>query len=271
MSRLSPCWLYSQDPSWIQRVRGLLAFTAAVRHVDSPKKLEAALERGPAAVVLMDLQADGSHDMLPYLLKTWPQAVVIALGTPGSEPMLEADSLGVYAAEDLHAERQRLQALVSRAMDHLRLAQENRMLQQAARAPGRSDGNGARSETPAMDTRHLPGALRHFENVGSLAQSFVESVSQSARVSRAGIFCRARDSALYKLRAGLRCLEDTRDLEYDERDPLARWFALHAHLVCRSNLEHIEDKSSRLMLSETLDVLGAEALVPLQARERLLG
>ena len=90
-------------------------------------------------------------------------------------------------------------------------------------------------------------------------------------VSRVGIFCRVRESDVYQLRAGLRCLGDTQQIEYGARDPLVRWLTLHAHMVTRANLQHIADTGARLMLGQTLDQFGAEALLPLQARARLLG
>ena len=51
--------------------------------------------------------------------------------------MLEAERLGVYAVEDLQADRPRLQTLVARALDHLGLAQENHLLREEAARPPR--------------------------------------------------------------------------------------------------------------------------------------
>lgn len=274
MSHLPTCWLYSRDAAWARRVQGFLASTATVRPVDTRDKLEAALERNGGAVVVIDLRGGRAHDFLPSLLQTWPHAAVIAFGTPGTEPLLEAERLGVYAVDDLKAERHRVQGVVARALDHVRLAEENRLLREdAARPPaaGLSAASPAPAEAAGFDARHLPGALRHFENVAGLTEALVDGIARAALVTRVGIFCRARDSNVYKLRAGLRCLPDTKDLEYVPEDPFVRWLTLHAHLVGRSNLDHVADKQARLMLREVLDLLGAEALVPLQARDRLLG
>ena len=56
-------------------------------------------------------------------------------------------------------------------------------------------------------------------------------MADAARVTRVGIFARSVQGECYRLRAGLRCLPETYELEYGERDPLVRWFELHAHLV----------------------------------------
>lgn len=272
MNRLPPCLLYSHDAELIRRVGGFLSSTAAVRPMESLDKLENMLERSSATVVLFDLREGGVHGALSELVKSWPDAVIIALGQPGSEPMSQCESLGIYAAEDLQASRARLQTLVARATDHLQLTQENKNLRRQSAAathaaPPARDGD----EKPLLPARHFPGALRRFDNVESVLESLVEGVAGSIKVARAGIFCKARDCGAFKLRAGLRCLEDTKALEFGEGDPLVRWLTVNAHLVYRANLDHIRDATARLMLSRTLDALGAEVIIPLQARERLLG
>ena len=186
--------------------------------------------------------------------------------------MAQCESLGIYAAEDLQANRARLQTLVARAADHLQLAQENKALRRQSAAaplavPPARDGD----EKPLLPARHFPGAQRRFDNLEAVLESLVEGDAGSIKVARAGIICKARDGGTYILRAGLRCLEDTKSLEFDEDDPLVRWLTLHAHLACRANLDHIRDAPARLMLTQSLDALGAEVIIPLQARERLLG
>ena len=91
-----------------------------------------------------------------------------------------------------------------------------------------------------------------------------------ARVSRVGMFGRDRPGETFRLRAGLRCLPETYELEYDERDPLLRWFELHAHLVYRAHLEQ-KDYAQRELLRRALDIVGAEVIVPLHARGQISG
>src|SRR5204863_3555566 len=79
-----------------------------------------------------------------------------------------------------------------------------------------------------------------------------------------------RQSDRYRLRAGLRCLPETYDVEYAERDALVRWFELHAHLISRANLPHV-DPSQRAIMRRALDTFAAEAIVPLHAGGRIIG
>ena len=99
----------------------------------------------------------------------------------------------------------------------------------------------------------------------------VEGVADAAKVSRVGIFSRIRQGDRYRLRAGLRCLPETRELEFGERDPLVRWFELHAHLISRINLTQTDDLAQRAVIRRALDTFGAEVIVPVYARGRIIG
>ena len=105
----------------------------------------------------------------------------------------------------------------------------------------------------------------------TLLHRLVDEVAGSLRVSRVGIFCRTRDVASYRLRASLRCLESSASLEYSETDPQILWLAIHPHAVTRTNLDHVRNPATRLMLQDLLDQMGAEVLLPLQSRNRVLG
>ena len=69
----------------------------------------------------------------------------------------------------------------------------------------------------------------------------------------------------------LRCLPETSEIEYGERDALVRWFELHAHLICRSNLGQANDPKERTLMRRALDTFGAEVIVPLHARGSIIG
>jgi PAS domain S-box-containing protein len=107
--------------------------------------------------------------------------------------------------------------------------------------------------------------------VEGVLASVVEGVADAAGVTRVGIFSRIRPGDRYCLRAGLRCLPETNEIEYDERDPLVRWFELHGHLVSRVNLAHIVSQNQRPLLRRALDTFGAEVIVPLYARGQIIG
>jgi nitrogen-specific signal transduction histidine kinase len=275
MRPASTCVVFSSSAEWVMRIRGYLSSLTTPLQIDSATQLEAELEQRPASVVLFDLQTSGADARLAYILKTWPQAVIVAFGLTGADPTAEAEQLGVYAVEDHMIDRRPLVALVRRALDHLALTQENLILRRdtarlttlsEAAAPKPDDASGR-----SLDVRDFSSALRHFSNVDTLLQRLADEVGNSLRVSRVGIFCRTRDSGTYRLRAGLRCLETTAGIEYDESHPLVRWLKIHAHVISRSNVEQVREPAIRLWLTQTLDQFGAEVLVPLQSRERLLG
>jgi PAS domain S-box-containing protein len=275
VSAIPVCILYTQDPDLARRVKVYLRTMASVRHVTDPNRLEAVLHQNSPAVVLMDLRAKDCRDLLDLLERDWVESLIVALGAPRSEPLREAEQSAIYAAEDLQLDRHRFQTLLGRAFDHLRLMQQNRDLREQsyyAMEP-------ARRVTPMMEglptasrlPLRFPRVLRRLDNVEGLLASMVEGVADAAGVARVGIFSRIRPGDRYCLRAGLRCLPETNDIEYDERDPLVRWFELHGHLVSRSNLAHIVSQNQRPLLRRALDTFGAEVIVPLYARGQIIG
>jgi len=277
MSAASVCILYTQDPDLARRVKAYLRTMASVRHVTDPNRLEAVLQQNSPAVVLMDLRATDCRDLLDVLEQDWIESLVVALGAPRSEPLREAEQSAIYAAEDLQLDRHRFQTLLGRAFDHLRLMQQNRDLREQSyygpptepprRITPMTEGLPAGSRLPLR----FPRVLRRLDNVDGLLASMVEGVADAAGVTRVGIFSRIRPSDRYCLRAGLRCLPETNEIEYDERDPLVRWFELHGHLVSRANLAHIVSQNQRPLLRRALDSFGAEVIVPLYARGQIIG
>lgn len=270
------CILYTQDADLVRRIKAFLRVIAQVRHVAEADRLDAVLQQTSPALVLMDLRAQDASDLLDQIKGEWPQVLITALGTPRSEPLREAEQSGIYAAEDLQLDRRRFQALVTRAFDHLRVLQENRELREQSslvpvpEPPRRLDLVPERY-APSMPLLRFPRVFRRFENVEALLASVVEGVADAASVTRVGIFSRIRQSDRYRLRAGLRCLPETYEVEYGERDPLVRWFELHAHLICRSNLPQASDQAQRVLMRRALDTFGAEVIVPLHARGRIIG
>ncbi len=276
MSGPAVCILYTQAADFTRRVKAFLRVLAEVRHVSAPDRVDAVLQQASPAVLLMDLRAKDARALLAQIEKEWPDVLVIALGTPRSEPLREAEQAGIYAAEDLGLDRRRFQALVSRAFDHLRLLQENRDLRESTslvpvmESPRRVELTPERSAA-SLPLLRFPRVFRRFENVETLLASVMEGVADAASVTRVGMFARIRPGDRYRLRAGLRCLPETYEVEYGERDPLVRWFELHAHLICRTNLPQATDQSQRALMRRALDTFGAEVIVPLHARGRING
>jgi PAS domain S-box-containing protein len=275
MSPSPICILYSQDADLVRRIKAFLSALAQVRHVSSPDRLDAVLQQNSPAIVVLDLRGKEARDLLEQIQAAQPDILIIALGTLRSEPLREVEQSGIYAAEDLQIDRRRLQALVSRGFDHLRVLQENRDLRENALTSfnpeplRRLDVASERRDTP-MPLLRFPRVFRRFDNVETLLASVVESVADATGVGRIGIFSKMRQGDRYRLRAGLRCLPETYELEYGERDPLVRWFELHAHLISRANLPQV-DATQRTLMRRALDTLAAEVIVPLHARGQIIG
>ena len=266
------CCVYTTDAEWLRRIDAFLSH-APVRHITDASRLDPELARLVCGVLLLDLTSDRAFERLPELLKAWPRIVFVACGRPGTAPMHDAEALGVYAIADRQADRREIGALVRRALEYATVREENRILREdASRLSARVDAAQLPPAGPLpMEVQQLSKALRHFDNVEALLHRLADEVASALLVARVGIFCRSRDSGGYRLRAGLRCVENTSELEFGEGDPLAAWLARHGHVVSRANLEHVPDPATRMMLARALDQVGAEMIVPLQSRERLLG
>jgi nitrogen-specific signal transduction histidine kinase len=267
------CILYSQDADLVRRVKAFLSALAQVRHVSSPDRLDAVLHQNSPAILVLDLRAKEARDLLEQIQAALPEILVIALGTLRSESLREVENSGVYATEDSQIDRRRLQALVSRGFDHLRVLQENRDLRDHAIVPYSPEPT-RRAETalerPQTTLLRFPRVFRRFDNVEALLANVVESVADTTGIGRVGIFAKIRQGDRYRLRAGLRCLPETYDVEYSERDALVRWFELHAHLISRANLPHV-DSAQRTIMRRALDTFAAEVIVPLHAGGRIIG
>lgn len=268
--------LHSRDADLLQRGERALRDLGEIRATASRAELERALDQGGPAILLFDLRTSEARDLLPDLLRNRPDLVVVALGERRSDPALMAEAMGAYAVEEPDVERRRLVGLVTRALEHMALQQENAQLREEAARPAREPRPGTtrpereRADAP-LSLRHFSRALRHFDNVDAMVDRIADGLAAAAMVSRAGIFGCLRNSGTYRLLAGINCLDDTRRVVYPESDVFVRWLERHTHLVARANLDQVPDAAERTLLKKVLDTLGAEILAPLQARGRIFG
>jgi PAS domain S-box-containing protein len=269
--------LYTQDPDLVRKIKAYLRTMAQIRHVANADRLAAVLQQASPALCIIDLRAKESRDLIDQLKQDWPDILIAALGTLRSEPLREAEQSGVYAAEDLQLDRRRFQALIERAFDHLEVLQENRDLRERSaitsvtELPRTVEPIAGRAGTSPLKFLRFPRVFRRFENVDALLTGLVENIADAAGVTRVGIFSKIRQGDNYRLRAGLRCLPETDEVEFDERDPLVRWFELHAHLISRASFSQTSEQGERALLRRALDTFGAEVIVPLYARGRIIG
>lgn len=268
------CLLYSSSATWIARIKSALEPRAPVHPLETPERILSSLAQFPDQILLLDLQTRESLELLARVIRHHPRAVVIAFGLPGSDPMLQAEQWEVYAVEPEQIDRRRLVMLVQRAQAHLALSIENTLLSSETRrlkALTEVARQRAWDDEAPPAKRDFASAMRHFTNVDRLLDRLVDEVAESLKVTRVGLFCRTREVASYRLRAGRHCLQASSDLEFTEGHPLVAWLDLHSHAVTRQNLGLIEDLTLRAQLLDLLDRMGAEVLLPLPAHSRLLG
>ncbi|HEX4638507.1 MAG TPA: ATP-binding protein [Chthoniobacterales bacterium] len=268
--------VYTQDAELVRRARAYLRTMGQLRHVSDPDRLDPVLQQTGPSVAIVDLRAKDSRELIAQIQNEHPDVLLIALGVAQSETLTEAEQFGIYAAEELGLDRRRFQSLLGRAFDYVRVSEENRDLRETStmtrepkieREPIAESGEMNR----AFPLMRFPRVLRRLDNIDALVATLVEALADAAGVSRVGLFSRSRKEEPYRLRAGIHCLPETDQLEFNERDPLVRWFELHAHLVSRGNAARTEDERQRAIMRRALDLFGAEAIVPLFARGFILG
>jgi PAS domain S-box-containing protein len=264
--------LYSQDADFVRRIRAFLRTLAQVRHVADPDRLEPVLQQTDPAVLMMDLRAKECRDLLDQIHNEQPDVLIVALGVGQSEPLREAEHLGIYAVEEVDLDRRRFQALLARAFDYQKLLQENRDFRETStpimdRSP-RNEPVRSMGDVPRL---RYPRVLRRLDNMDALVASMIEAIAEAAGVSRAGLFSRTRKGEAYRFRGGVHCLPETDQLEFGERDTLVRWFELNAHLISRVHLPQAQDQQQRTMMRRALDMFGAEVIAPLYASGSIIG
>lgn len=268
MIRLPVCVLYTRDPDVVRRVRGSLVSVAQVFDAASPDAAEALLAQYDPAVILADVRDGRGGAEVLDLLKRWPNGVCVALGDRRSDPLRAALRAGAFAAEELDPDPWRMQTLVERAFENLRLRRELAIQQEAAARPYTPLAQMGPATGGAKPLWHLAMAMRNIANVQSLFERTVEGLSAAMLVSRVGIF--ARRAGVYALCAGSGCLDRTHGAAYDVHDPLVHWMVRHSHLISGPMLDHVAPED-RAILHRALEVMGAEAIAPFFARGCLYG
>ena len=268
--------LHSDDAELRGRLADLFQDRAYVCHAPDAFRLEELLAGTEALLLFVDLRGAGALELLHRLGRMHPQAVLVAMGYPHSDPHMAARDVGVYRVEDLRASRQVLADTIDRALERVGWMQETQMLRDEVarlRSMGGHGGGGGRgsAERHTLSLQHLVRATQGLDRLEDLFTKIVDGVSGAALVSRVGLFYRQEGEANYRLRAGRCCLEDTAAMGFNDRDPLVRWLQRHPRLITRASLDHIVDPSERTLLRRSLDLMGAETFIPLNLRGRVLG
>ncbi len=271
------CILHSEDAPLRHRLAGILGERAYICHAPDQHRLEELLAGGEPLILIVDLRLAGIVELLPRLSRLHLQAVIVALGHPGSDPFHAALEAGIYRAADLESGQQSLRDLFDLLIERVGWMQETQMLRdELSRVQGlqqhdRHSGGRYGSTRNPLSLQHLVKATQNLDRLEDLLAKVVEGVASAALVSRVGIFYRSEGETSFRLHSGRCCLDDTATLEFSDRDPVVRWLQRHPRLITRASLDHISDPAERALLRRTLDMLGAETFIPLNLRGRVLG
>jgi nitrogen-specific signal transduction histidine kinase len=273
MTVITPhCILLTEDPKFQQRIEGTLTSLVKIVHVTHERHLDRFISQSTPFLILLDTRIHQLDDFLDMIDESAAPHLIIGFGDLHSNRVLELESKGLYACESLECDISRCQQLIQRAFDHLKLQLENSILQESALLQSTSRNTASMSGPDApLPLRHFYRAFRNFHNIDALLESIVEGFTSSAMLSRVGIFVRVSSSKVFRLRTGIRCLEVTEATEYPENDPFVRWLEIHACMISRANLDHIQTPSEKLLLKQALDSLGAEIIIPIHARSGMIG
>ncbi len=272
MNLLPECFLYTHNEELKTRVEGSLKFVANIRLIQDPNELESIMVQFDPALLCIDLRCESSRSLLIRLIGSLPNMIVLAFGRPRSTPAIEAEALGAYAVVDFDVDHQRLQSLVKHAHQHLKVIKENRLLRSDPKQESKSISSSPVGISPIPTSfQNLSKAFRHFDDAAKMLESMADAIASSARVSRVGIFAYNSDKELYTYRAGVKCFEDTCNLAVSRNDPLVRWMQLHAHVVAKGLLHVVDNPEERVMLHHSLEVMGAEVIIPLHGRSSIIG
>lgn len=267
MKPLSTCLLYSRDEELTGRLIRISSPIAAMQSIANPDELEAWLDQFGDTVLVADLRAPNCLDILSAIRTHRPQSVIIALGTDRSDPALAAQWIEPFAITGLDAGRQEFQTLLKHAAECFDLRKKARLLEEELAILNARDR--AQQQEPKAQSRaplqNFSKAQRNFDNMEKLYDSIVDTLVDTARVSRAGVFIKSNRADEYVYQAGSRCLPATQQLAFKVSDPFVSWLEMHTHLVARQTLANVRDPEERFMLKQMLDALGAEVIIPLHA------
>jgi len=267
----APCLLLTADPGLATRLARTGPEHAELRTVSSRAELENCLERTGPVPILLDLR---HADSAVVIAEATPdaRAAMLAFGLPESDPFRTAREARVFAALALDGPSAEWCTALRHVLEIQALQEEIRLLRRQTAAEQVPPAVAPVTAVSDIETLYqFARASRHFRDAQRLLDHVVEGVAATCRVVRAGVFARLRDEPVYRLHAGLHCIESTSSQTFAPHDPFVRWIDRHAHLVSRVHLSFVADPHERLLLQRTLDALNAEAIVPLLGSNGLLG
>lgn len=263
----------SADDAAIRRITASLEDSARVVSAADWAEVESRMLAHDPAAAVVDVRCSDVFHRLDDWAEHYPDVPVVAMGRPRSERMITAERMDLFATVDADDDYREWQKIMRLAVQHHGISAEVRSLkeQPASATPPPVVPEPAAPRESMSIIAHISGAFRHFEHVDLMFDRAVEGLAAAVHTPRAGLFIRDEATGCYRLRAGQRYLRETAEAEYDPKDPLVRWFERHAHMITRTLAGQLQDAAQKKVLLRNLELAGAEVMVPLHARGRLLG
>jgi nitrogen-specific signal transduction histidine kinase len=225
------------------------------------------VQQNGACVLLLDLRVPQAMPLLEWLPKGRPSCMTICFAEHRSGPALAAEQFGVMEILPFQPERKALQSAVQRAAEISELRMDNAILQTRRLAP--SEGRFAAQHLPSEPLQQLIRSAQCLNDPDALLQQAVEIISRTVHCVRAGLYLQDEDGKAFRLRAGVGVAVDA--VPISSSSPFAQWVRIHGRIAARSTLDRIQSQEERLVLAKALDLLNADAIVPLSGRKGLLG
>ncbi len=264
--------VYSQDSVFCRKVAAYLDTLARIAVAETGRSLHLNVRQNPDSVIVLDLRADRSMDFLDLGRGPFKDAVVVAVGDARSDPGLVARSTGVYSVESLD-DCMHLQMSVVNALSLVELKRRNSFLDEQNRELKATIKAHKERQTRelASERRIFLGTFREFGSVNSLLENVAHEISNCASVSRVGVFLADTSLGAYRFRAGVNCLQSSREIIYQSEGEFACWLEIKGHIISRETIAHVEDPVEKMMLLDILKDMGADAVIPFRSGRRPFG
>lgn len=264
--------VYSQDGPFCRTVTAYLETLARIVVSDTAQSLHLNVKQNPDSVIILDLCAERSVELLVFGREPFQHTAVVAVGDARSDPGLAARSSGVFSVESLE-DCIHLQMSVVNALSLVELKRTNSFLDQQNRElRGAIKAHKERQTLElASERRIFLGTFREFGSVNSLLENVAHEITNCASVSRVGVFLADASLDAYRFRAGVNCLQGTREIIYQSEGEFACWLEIKGHIISRETVAHVEDPDEKMMLLDVLKDMGAEAVIPFRSNRRPFG